>query len=54
MTPTATRNIIPENNAYIDANNFPPVVLTGSTGPMPPKIIEALRRESSQDKFSKE
>ncbi len=46
MTPARTRKTTPANRAYRPASHFPAVVCSGSTGPMPPSSIAALRNES--------
>ncbi len=41
-------NISPLNKAYIDEKNFALSLLSWSTGPMPPKIIDAFKSASIQ------
>lgn len=43
----------PENSAYADANSFPARVCSSSTGPMPPRIIDAFRIASIHGRFSR-
>ena len=48
MIPVVIRKTVPEKRAYIDANIFAPVEVSAETGPMPVRIIEASRKESTQ------
>lgn len=41
-------NTRPLKRAYPEAKILAPVVVTGLTGPIPPRIIDASRRESAQ------
>ncbi len=43
-------NASPENKAYNEAKSFAALVDNGSTGPIPPRIIDAFRSESIQFK----
>lgn len=43
-------NISPLKSAYADAKSLAPVLASGFTGPIPPKIIDAFSRESTQSK----
>jgi hypothetical protein len=47
-TEAAAKNTTPENRAYKDANSFAAGVRRGSTGPMPPRIMLAFKRASTQ------
>lgn len=48
MIPLVIRNTVPEKSAYTDANIFAPVDASVATGPMPVRIIDASRIESTQ------
>ena len=51
-TPAVAKNTIPEYNAYNEANSLPAAVWSWFTGPIPPRIIEALSKESIHGKRS--
>src|SRR5678810_733258 len=51
--PAATMKTSPEYSAYEPANTLPASVLGTSTGPIPPRIIDALRNASVQFRCSK-
>lgn len=48
MIPVVIRNTVPERSAYTDANIFAPADVSSDTGPMPVRIIDASRKESTQ------
>jgi hypothetical protein len=48
MIPVVIRKTVPEKSAYTDANIFAPLEVSTATGPMPVRIIEASRKESTQ------
>jgi len=48
MIPVVIRNTVPERSAYTDANIFAPADVSSDTGPMPVRIIDASRMESTQ------
>jgi len=48
MIPVVIRNTVPEKSAYTEANIFAPVDVSVATGPMPVRIIDASRIESTQ------
>lgn len=48
MIPVVIRKTVPEKSAYTDANIFAPLEVSTATRPMPVRIIEASRKESTQ------
>jgi len=48
MIPVVIRNTVPERSAYTDANIFAAVDVSVETGPIPVRIIDASRMESTQ------
>ena len=50
-SPTTAIKARPLYSAYIDAKTFAASLFIGSTGPMPPRIIDALSNESIQGRL---
>lgn len=51
--PMITINASPLKSAYADAKTLALVLVSALTGPIPPKIIDAFRSESSQLRCAK-